>query len=71
MDNKEIYILLNNENEAKKINLTIKREKYFNKEYDIVEPCLCIPITLNLFKLKIGAPDEPLFVPPLYSIVYF
>ena len=33
--NKEIQILLNDEKEAKKIDLTIKREKYFNKIYDI------------------------------------
>ena len=33
--NKEIQILLNDEKEAKKIDLTIKREKYFNEEYDI------------------------------------
>ena len=33
--NKEIQILLNDEKEAKRIDLTIKREKYFNKIYDI------------------------------------
>ena len=32
---KEIHILLNDEKEAKRIDLTIKREKYFNKAYDI------------------------------------
>ena len=33
--NKEIKILLNDNKEAKIIDLTIKREKYFSKEYDI------------------------------------
>ena len=33
--NKEIHILLNDEKEAKRIDLTIKREKYFNEAYDI------------------------------------
>ena len=35
-ENKEINILLNDEKEAKRIDLTIKRKKYFSKEYDIV-----------------------------------
>ena len=34
-ENKEISILLNDNKEAKIIDLTIKREKYFSKEYDI------------------------------------
>ena len=34
-ENKEIHILLNDEKEAKRIDLTIQREKYFNKIYDI------------------------------------
>ena len=34
-ENKEINVLLNDNKEALKIDLTIKREKYFNKEYDI------------------------------------
>ena len=33
--NKEIQILLNDEKEALVLDLTIKREKYFSKEYDI------------------------------------
>ena len=33
--NNEINILLNDENEAIIIDLSVKREKYFNKEYDI------------------------------------
>ena len=33
--NKEIHILLNDEKEAKRIDLTIKREKYFKEAYDI------------------------------------
>ena len=34
-ENKEIQILLNDEKEALVLDLTIKREKYFSKEYDI------------------------------------
>ena len=34
-ENKEITILLNDEKEALIIDLTIEREKYFSKEYDI------------------------------------
>ena len=34
-ENKEINILLNDNKEALIIDLTIEREKYFNKEYDI------------------------------------
>ena len=34
--NKEIQILLNDEKEALVLDLTIKREKYFSKEYDII-----------------------------------
>ena len=33
--NKEINILLNDDNEALIIDLNIERKKYFNKEYDI------------------------------------
>ena len=33
-ENKEIYLLLNNDNEAKKIDLNIKRVIYYNKNYD-------------------------------------
>ena len=36
MKKKEINILLNDDKEALIIDLEIKREKYFNKEYDIV-----------------------------------
>ena len=34
-ENNKINILLNDEKDVLKIDLTIKREKYFNKEYDI------------------------------------
>ena len=33
-ENKVIYLLLNNDNEAKKIDLNIKRVIYYNKDYD-------------------------------------
>ena len=35
-ENKEITILLNDDKEALRIDLTIERKKYFSKEYDIV-----------------------------------
>ena len=34
-ENKEVNILLNDDNEIKKIDLNIKRIIYYNKEYDI------------------------------------
>ena len=34
-ENKEIHILLNDGKEAKRLDITMKREKYFSKEYDI------------------------------------
>ena len=34
-ENKEINLLLNNENDGKTLNLEIKRKNYFNKDYDI------------------------------------
>ena len=36
----------------------------------LIEPSLCIPITLFVFKFNIGAPDEPFSVEHLCLISY-